>query len=178
MRQTIEGVELMLIVSFNTKEFIRVDSVPQDISFTPVSFVNNVTLPLVNRHARQLEDIGCRKLHLHFDNSKCHTARHVQEQMASSLCVRVPHPTYSPGLAIANFYLFGRLKQQLSGRILDSEENVLEMITEILSELPKDKVKRVFVHWKERCQWVADHVGSSIRISETPSCFDIVSLDP
>jgi hypothetical protein len=59
-------------------------------------------------------------------------------------------------LAIADFDVFGRLKQQLSGRTLDSEENVLETITEILSELPKDQMKSAFVHWKERCQWVAD----------------------
>jgi hypothetical protein len=60
-----------------------------------------------------------------------------------------------------DFHLFGRLKQQLSGRTLDNEENVLDTITEILSELPKDDVKRAFVHRKERCQWVADHNGES-----------------
>jgi hypothetical protein len=39
-------------------------------------------------------------------------------------------------LAIADFDLFDRLKQQLSGRTLDSEENVLKTVTEILSERP------------------------------------------
>jgi hypothetical protein len=62
-------------------------------------------------------------------------------------------------LAIADFSLFGRLKQQLSERTLDSEENVLETITETLRKLPKDEVKSGSVHWKERCQWVADHNG-------------------
>jgi hypothetical protein len=62
-------------------------------------------------------------------------------------------------LAIADFYLFGRLKQQFSGRTLDNEENVLETITKILNEPPQEEVKSVFVHWKERCQWVADHNG-------------------
>jgi hypothetical protein len=33
---------------------------------------------------------------------------------------------------------------------------VLETITVILSELPEDEVKNVFVHWTERYQWVAD----------------------
>jgi transposase len=45
-------------------------------------------------------------------------------------------PPYSPDLATADIYLFDWLKQRLSGRTLDSEENVLEMITEILNELP------------------------------------------
>jgi hypothetical protein len=103
--------------------------------------VNNAILPLANRNVQQLGDIGCRRLDLHFDNSKFHTARHVQGQMASRRCVRVPYPPHSPDLAIAGFYLFGRLKRQLSGRTLDSEDNVLETITETLSELPKDEIK-------------------------------------
>jgi hypothetical protein len=77
-------------------------------------------------------DIGRRKPHLHFDNSKCHIACHVQEQMAS---------------------------QQLSEMTLDGEENVAETITEILNELAKYEVKSAVVHWKERCQWIADHNG-------------------
>jgi hypothetical protein len=62
-------------------------------------------------------------------------------------------------LAIADFYLFSWLKQQLSGGTLDNESNVLERITEILSELRQNEVKRAFAHWKERCQWVADQNG-------------------
>jgi hypothetical protein len=69
------------------------------------------------------------------------------------------HPLYSRDLAIADFYLFGRLKQQLSERTLDSEEKVFETITEILRELPKDEMKNVLVHWKERTQWVLDDNG-------------------
>jgi hypothetical protein len=46
-------------------------------------------------------------------------------------------PTYSLDLAIADFYLLDRSNQQLSGRTLDSEENVVKTITEILSELPR-----------------------------------------
>jgi hypothetical protein len=62
-------------------------------------------------------------------------------------------------MVIADYDLFGRSKQQVSGKTLDCEENRLETITEILSELPKDEVKSVLVHWKERCQWVGYHNG-------------------
>jgi hypothetical protein len=71
-------------------------------------------------------DFARRKLHLHFDNSRCQTARHVQEEMASHPGCRVSHPTYSPDSAIADFYLFGLLNQQLSRRALHHEQNVLE----------------------------------------------------
>jgi hemoglobin-like flavoprotein len=55
------------------------------------------------------------------------------------------------------------MTQQLSGRTLDNEEDVLETITEVLSESPKDEVKSAFVHWKERYQWVADYNGEFYR---------------
>jgi hypothetical protein len=35
--------------------------------------------------------MGCRKLFLHFDNSKRHTTQHVQEQITGHWGVRVPH---------------------------------------------------------------------------------------
>jgi hypothetical protein len=41
-------------------------------------------------------DIACRKLHFHFDSSKCHTARDVQEEMANHGCVPVPYPRIRP----------------------------------------------------------------------------------
>jgi hypothetical protein len=104
-RGMITATKSILTVFFNPKEFAIDDLLPQDTSFTTIYFVNNVILPLANRHAPQLENIGSHKLHLHFDNSKWHTARHVQEQTASRRCVRVPHWPCSRDLAIADFYL-------------------------------------------------------------------------
>jgi hypothetical protein len=81
-------------------------------------------------------------------------------------------------LAIANFRLCGRLKQQLSGRTLGSEANMLETITEILTELPKDEMKRHSCIGQKDASGPQAIMEISIRISQTPSYFDIVSLDP
>jgi hypothetical protein len=67
-------------------------------------------------------------------------------------------------LAIADFYLLGWLKQQPSGRTLDSGENVLEVVAEILSELPKDEVKSLFMHWNKDASGSQTTMESSIRI--------------
>jgi hypothetical protein len=94
----------------------------------------------------QLGDISSGRLHLHFKNFKRHAAGHVQEEMASHGCVRVPHPRYSPDLAFASFNLLGPLRQQLSERTLGSELTVLEHVTEALTGLPKDEVKTMVLH--------------------------------
>jgi hypothetical protein len=96
VHRTIGATKSMLMVFVSPKEFAIVDLLPQNTSFTEVYFGNNATLPSINRHAQQLENIGRRKGHLYFDNSKHHTARHAQEQMASHGCVRVPHPRIHP----------------------------------------------------------------------------------
>jgi hypothetical protein len=148
----------MPTVFFNPKDFALVNLLPQRISFTVAYFAYNVIMPLANRHAQQWGDMARHKLHLYFDNSKCHTARHVQEEMASHRCVPVPHLPYSPDLAIVHLYLFGRSRQeQFSGRTLDGEQNTLEAVTEALSRIPKDDVKSTFLHWRERGKRVADH---------------------
>jgi hypothetical protein len=86
----------MLMVFVNPMEIAIVDLLTQDTSLTAIYFGNNVILLLVNRYAQQLGDIGGHKLHLYFDNSKCHTVWHIQEQMASYRCVPGPHPRIHP----------------------------------------------------------------------------------
>jgi hypothetical protein len=79
MSYTIGATKSMLMGFFNPKELAIMDLLPQDTSSTVAYFINSVILPLANRHAQHLGNIGRRKLHLHINNSKCYTARHVQE---------------------------------------------------------------------------------------------------
>jgi hypothetical protein len=121
-----------------------VNLLPDGTSFASLCLVDNVIIPLGSRHAQQPDDMADGKLGLRFDNSKCHTARHVPEHMASRRCVRVLHSPESPAFPIADFYLFERSKWQVSGSTLRSEQNVLETVSEILNEFPKEEVKIAF----------------------------------
>jgi hypothetical protein len=53
-------------------EFMTVNSLPLDTSFTAVYFVNNVIVRWASRRVQQRGDIARCKLRLHFDNSECH----------------------------------------------------------------------------------------------------------
>jgi hypothetical protein len=103
VRETIRVTKSMLTVFSNPMEFASVNLLPQSASFTAARFANNVIISLANPLAQQRGDVACRKLHLHFEYSKWHTAGHVQEEMARHRGVRVPHPPYSLDLAIADF---------------------------------------------------------------------------
>jgi hypothetical protein len=86
----------MLTVLFNPNEFVRVNLLPQGTSFTTVYFVDNAIIPLDDLHHQQRGDTARGKLHLRLDNSKCRTARDIQEQMANLVSVRVSHPDIHP----------------------------------------------------------------------------------
>jgi hypothetical protein len=139
----------MLMVFFHPNEFAILDLWPQDTSITAADLVNNVILPLAKRHAQQL-GISTTASCICIWTIPSATLLGISKDRWPAIGAFLP--PYSPDLAIADSYRFVRLKQQLSERILDSEEEVPETIIEILSERPKDEVKRAFVHWKERCQ--------------------------
>jgi hypothetical protein len=74
-------------------------------------------------------------------------------------------------VAITDFYLFEWMKDQLSGRILDREQNLGEMITEILLLLSKDEVKNAF---QDVGEWWT-RMESSVFAMGMPRSLNIVS---
>jgi hypothetical protein len=71
----------------------------------------------------------------------------------------VPHPPYSPDIALSNFWLFGHGKNSLAGRTLDEPEQLLEAITEFLDEIQPSELEVVFSHLVERVRWILENNG-------------------
>lgn len=63
---------------------------------------------------------------------------------------RAPHPPYSPDIAPSDFFLFRYIKSKLNGQHFDSVKSLLEEVQEILSEISKDTLKKVFEDWERR----------------------------
>jgi hypothetical protein len=64
----------------------------------------------------------------------------------------VPHPPYSPDLAIADFYFFSVLKQELQSIDAGDDEELKSEILTIFSAIPSDELKKSLDHWTKRCQ--------------------------
>jgi hypothetical protein len=54
-----------------------------------------------------------RKLVVHADHERPHTAKVILDLMELNAMKTVPHPPYSPDLALSDFYLFGHAEQLL-----------------------------------------------------------------
>jgi hypothetical protein len=82
----------------------------------------------------------------------CHPAKIVSEEMTHLKCKRALYPPYSPDLAIADFYLFGVLKQKLQDIDVSDDEELKSEILTIFQGIPSDELKKSFDPWIERCQ--------------------------
>ena len=47
----------------------------------------------------------------------------------------LPHPAYSPDLALSNFYLFSKLKSAIRGKQSDSDDAVIDHVEAFLKGL-------------------------------------------
>jgi hypothetical protein len=91
------------------------------------------------------------RLVLYMDSASPHRARLAARNLAENQII-ASHPAFSPGLAPSDFVPFGALKGQLSGRIFESPEELVEAIREITSAIPRTILERVFLEWEERLQ--------------------------
>jgi hypothetical protein len=85
------------------------------------------------------------------------------------------------GPCALDFFLFGALNGQFSGRIFESPDELVEAIRKIASAIPPTTLGRVFLEWKERLQRCIDingaYVDESSRWHNLFSPFSSVGLD-
>jgi len=78
-----------------------------------------------------------KKVLLHHDNARPHTAAATVETVQQLGFELLQHPPYSPDLAPSDYHIFGPLKEALRGRRFASDEEVKEAVHTWLREQPK-----------------------------------------
>ena len=71
----------------------------------------------------------------------------------------IPHPPYSHDLAPCDFFLFGYLKDKLVNIHLNGPEELKQVLTELIHEIPSKTKKDVFNSWISRCDDVINADG-------------------
>ena len=100
---------------------------------------------------------------VHYDNAPCHNSRICSEELIHTPFVRLPHPPYSPDIAVCDFYLFGKLKQSLQQVRISNREELEEEIDRIMKQISKEEWKRVFNEWLTRLRWIVENNGEYYR---------------
>lgn len=87
---------------------------------------------------------------LHHDNAPSHCSSIVEETIEKLGIELLPHPPYSPDLAICDFWLFPVLKDHLRGQKYESREELGVAVNKVLREMSRDGLHHVFQAWVER----------------------------
>jgi transposase len=100
-----------------------------------------------------------RKLVVHADNAKAHTAQKCRTFCQENGLRLAPHRPYSPDLTPSDFFLFGYVKERLEGMVFPSYEELLDAIGKVLTRIESETLTAVFEHWMERLEWMSKNSG-------------------
>jgi hypothetical protein len=136
----------------NPLRFPLIVAFPKGDTFNAEYYRDNIIAALTQF---QPEDDG-RKLVVHADNATAQKCRTFREGNGLRLA---PHPTYSPDLALSDFFLFGYVKERLKGMLFPLYEELLDAIGEVVAGIESETLTAVFEHWMERLEWVSKNNG-------------------
>ena len=87
---------------------------------------------------------------LHHDKAPSHSSHVVLDTIKELDIEILPHPLYSPDLAICDFWLFPNLKNKLCGEKYKSREKLRRAVDRYLRDMSRDGLHHVFRAWVER----------------------------
>jgi histone-lysine N-methyltransferase SETMAR len=145
----------MVTIAWNPLGFPLIVALPKGCTFNAEYYRDNILAPLTQF---QPEDDG-RKFAVHADNATVHTAQKWRTFCEENELRLAPHPTYSPYLALSNFFLFSYVKERLKGMVFPSYEELLDAIGKVVTGIESETLTAVFEHWMERLEWMSKNNG-------------------
>jgi transposase len=142
---------MMVTIVWNPLRFHFLDALAKGSTFNTEYYrVNSLTefLPLRSH-------VNGRRLVIHADNARPHTARKCQNFCEENRLSLAVHPPYSAELASSDFFLSGHVRYCLQGIVFASREEWFAAIHEIVGAIPRTTLEDVFRHWMERLEWVS-----------------------
>jgi histone-lysine N-methyltransferase SETMAR len=96
---------------------------------------------------------------LHHDNAAPHRAHVVTGFLELNNVEVIKHPPYSPDLAPADYFLFGRLTNALAGHHYSSVNGLSSAIFQAMKSIPENEYRAAFDKWLIRMQRCIDAEG-------------------
>jgi len=84
------------------------------------------------------------------DNGPAHAALLTWWILTNNNMTVVPHPPYSPNLAVCEFFLFPKLKMKLKGQRFQTVEEIQAESQAVLNTLRKNDFQAYFKNWQRR----------------------------
>ena len=149
-RMSQSKIKVMFVVFFHWKGIVLHEFVPRG-QMVNKQFYQEVLARLrdaVGRKRPELwENETCM---LHHDNAPAPASLLIRSYLAKRQTSVVPHPTYSPDLTPADFFLFPRLKTTLKERRFQTIEEIQENAIREMRAITESSFQEAFQQWKKR----------------------------
>lgn len=150
----------MVMAFFDNEGPIYMHYVPIGVHITAKYFVN-IMKTFLKVFKRKRPNMAENEWFFHMDNAPSHTAKLSKAFMAEKKLKIIEHPPYSPDLAPADFFLFPRVKRELSGVSITSSTVRTEW-ERALNTISKDDFGMAFSKWEDRWRTCIDKEGSYV----------------
>ena len=121
--------KVMATVFWDAKGVIMLDVLPKRSTITGVYYAN-----LLDQLRTAIREKRRGKLSkgvlLQQDNARVHTCKVAMDAVERNGYELIPHPAYSPDLALSDFFLFSNLKKDIRGLYFRSDEEVVTAVEE------------------------------------------------
>ena len=108
-------------------------------------FYADVVLPEFEKfYLKRRPRTGARGLKILHDNARPNKSLAVRQKIQDMGMHEVPRPPYSPDIAPCDFWLFRKLKDNLSGREFEDRLSLARSIFRYLEDIPKDEYRKTF----------------------------------
>jgi histone-lysine N-methyltransferase SETMAR len=142
-RYTIQSKKFMLTIVSNPCGFHVIKVLEKGRKFNAGYYVAEICELLSQWHS--IEAAGNeRKLLVHADNARPHTAKLSTQYFNENRMKWAPHPPYSPDLAPSDFYLFRYVRRCLTGLSFEDPDQLLAAVEGVLESIEKWPCKRSF----------------------------------
>jgi hypothetical protein len=126
-------------------------ALPRGRTFNAEYYRDNILAALIQL---QPEHDGS-KLVVRADNARAHIAQKCRTFCKENGLLFAPHPLYLPDLAPSDFFLFGYVKERVTGMMFPSYEELLDAIGKMMTDIESETLTAVSEHWMERLEWVS-----------------------
>ena len=116
--------KVLLTIFWDMKGVVHMEFLKQGHTVNSEKYIS--TLRTLKARLRRVR--SGRNSILQHDNGHPHTSRQTQNALAQLKLPALPHPAYSPNLALSDYFLFLQLKKHLKGNHFDSDEEVVATV--------------------------------------------------
>jgi transposase len=142
VRHAIQDRKYMVIIAWNPLGFPLIMTLPKRRTFNTKYYRDNILAAMTQLQPGD----DRRKLVVHADNARAHTAQKCRTFCEENGLRLAPHPPYSPDLAPSDFFLFGYVKERLKGMVFPSYEELLDAVGEVVTGIELETLTAVFEH--------------------------------